>query len=201
MAHTLSVRQADRRSHLCSQISSNELTQREDELYRTWCLIFTSKSDGRQSRARYKSLRAPRWLSLVGHTKLNTWTPEQATNNSPDSGPFISKFTTNSSLSDYCYEMHDHLLLQWSKDGKLPHERISYSQFPIYADRLRELRIYMDSQQPTGLRALWKDRRNSNTYYTFWFVTIFGSLSVFLAACALAVGIAQTWAAFRQLDS
>jgi len=95
--------------------------------------------------------------------------------------------------------MSDHLLLRWSPDGKLPHERISYSQFPIYADRLRELRTYMDSQQPTGLRALWKDRRNSNTYYTFWFVTIFGTLSVFLATCALAVSIAQTWAAFRQV--
>jgi len=57
----------------------------------------------------------------------------------------------------------------------------------------------MDSQQPKGLRALWKDRRNSNTYYTFWFVTIFGTCSVFLATCALAVGIAQTWAAFKQL--
>ena len=144
-------------------------------------------------------------------TPTSPTAPEQVTNNSPDAGPLGSKFTSPSpptasnpaskNSTSYCLEKQDHLLLQWSPDGKLPHERISYSQFPIYAHRLRELRTYMDSQQPTGLRALWKDRRNSNTYYTFWFVAIFGSLSVFLATCALAVGIAQTWAAFRGLDT
>ena len=187
-------------SHLCNHLTSTELTRREDEIYRTWCLLFTSKTTPRTSLSRYTSLRAPRWLSLLAHTRLSTWTASQATNSSPDAGPLLSTFTPSSNLQEFCFEPSDHLLLRWSKDSKkLPHERISYSQFPIYADRLRELRTYMDSQQPTGLRALWKDRRNSNTYYTFWFVTIFGTLSVFLATCALAVSIAQTWAAFRQV--
>lgn len=181
-------------------MTSDELTDREDEIHRTWCLIFTSKTNSRACFSRYTSLKAPRWLSLLGHRRLSTWNAEQATNSSPDTGPLLSTFArSSSSLKDYCLEMSDHVLMRWSPDGKLPHERISYSQFPIYADRLRELRTYMDSQQPTGLRALWKDRRNSNTYYTFWFVTIFGTLSVFLATCALAVSIAQTWAAFRQV--
>lgn len=189
-------------NHLTGYIPSDSLTLREDELYRTWCLIFTSKTTPRASLTRYLSLKSPLWLSLLAHTSLNTWTAEQATHNTyPSPTPPLSNLLPPKNLKRFSDEPSDHLLLQWSKDGskKLPHERISYSQFPVYGDRLRELRVYMDSQQPTGLRALWKDRRNSNTYYTFWFVTIFGSLSVFLAAGALAVGIAQTWAAFRQV--
>lgn len=182
-------------------MSSNDLTGREDEIYRTWCLFFTSKTTERTAIARYRSVTAPRWLSLLAHPRLSSFTAEQATNSSPDNGPPLSTFMRFSSLKEYCFETSDHLLLRWSKNNRLPHERISYSQFPIYAGRLRELRTYMDSQQPTGLRALWKDRRNSNTYYTFWFVTIFGSLSVFLATCALAVSIAQTWASFKQVNS
>lgn len=195
-------------------MTSSELTRREDEIYRTWCLIFTSKSTPRTSFSRYTTLKAPRWLSLLAHARLSTWTAEQATNSSPDKYPPLSLFTrpssfpvpsffpssapTTSSLKSFDLFTSDHLLLRWSPNSKLPHSRISYSQFPVYGARLRELRTYMDSQQPTGLRALWKDRRNSNGYYTFWFVTIFGTLSVFLATCALAVSIAQTWAAFRQ---
>lgn len=118
-----------------------------------------------------------------------------------DSSPELSQFMDKSTLSIFCFEIQDHLLRRWSKPGKFFGERVSYSQFPIYGDRLRELRAYMDNQKPKGLRALWRDRRNSNTYYTFWFVTIFGSLSIFLATCGLAVSVAQTWATFHTIQN
>lgn len=116
----------------------------------------------------------------------------QEVHESFEAGAELSRFMDKSALYKFCFEIRDHLLLRWSKSGKGVSERISYSQFPIYGDRLRELRTFMDTQQPKGLRALWRDKRNSNTYYPFWFVALFGSLSVFLAACALAVLIAQT---------
>jgi hypothetical protein len=79
-------------------------------------------------------------------------------------------------------------------------EPLLYSQFPLFETRLRQLRHYMDSQKPRGLRQLWKDNRDSLNYYTFWGVIIFGVLSVVLAMFSLAVSVAQTVAAFRSLN-
>lgn len=140
-------------------------------------------------------------MSLLANSQLGTWDAEQEIRDFSETAPKLSRFMDKSLTSSYCFETRDHLLFRLSKRGSLPHERLSYSQFPAYAARLRELRAYMDAQKPKGLRALWRDRRDSNTYYTFWFVAIFGSLSVLLATCALAVSIAQTWATFHTLPS
>ena len=77
---------------------------------------------------------------------------------------------------------------------------LEYSSFPIYEGRLRELRAYMDSSKPQGLRQLFRDNRDSLTYYTFWGVIVFGTLSVVLALFSLAVSAAQTVAGFRSLQ-
>jgi len=44
--------------------------------------------------------------------------------------------------------------------------RILFGQFPIMETRLRQLRLYMDSQKPRGIRQLWADNRDSLNYYT-----------------------------------
>lgn len=160
-------------------------------------MLFTSNCTEKKSRQYYEKLKAPKWLSLLAHSGPEIWSSEQMIHELSDADPDLSSFTGKSTSSKYYFETRDHLRFRWSEPGKSLHERISFSQFPIYGDRLRALRAYMDTQQPKGLRALWRDRRNSNTYYTFWFVAIFGSLSVFLATCALAVSIAQTWATFH----
>lgn len=186
---------------MSTEVAFGERQRREKEISATWSIIFTSNNSEAKAQKCYEKLRAPRWLNLLAHSRLGTWSPQQEICEVPESGPTMSKFSGQSEPSSFCFETRDHLLLQWSKDRKQPHERVSYSRFPIYENRLRELRSYMDSQQPKGLGALWRDRRNSNTYYTFWFVTIFGTLSVFLGTCALAVSIAQTWAQFRSIPS
>ncbi|KAE9379579.1 hypothetical protein N431DRAFT_553742 [Stipitochalara longipes BDJ] len=78
---------------------------------------------------------------------------------------------------------------------------ISYELFPIYQNRLRELRHYMDNQKPRGLRQLWKDNRDSLNYYTFWGVIVFGGLSLLLALLSLAMSVAQAVASFRALTT
>jgi hypothetical protein len=78
--------------------------------------------------------------------------------------------------------------------------QLSYSQFPVFETRLRQLSQYMSSQKPRGVVQLWKDNRDSINYYTFWGVIIFGGLSVFLAFLSLAVSVAQTVASFRALN-
>ena len=76
----------------------------------------------------------------------------------------------------------------------------SYSEFHFFEDRIRQLVFYMDSQKPQGIRQLWRDKRDTLNYYTFWGVIIFGGLSVFLALFSLAVSIAQTVAGYRALN-
>jgi hypothetical protein len=75
-----------------------------------------------------------------------------------------------------------------------------YIDFPIFEDRLRQLRHYMDTQKPRTFRQMWKDKRDTSNYFTFWAVMIFGSLSVLLALLSLAVSIAQTVASFKALN-
>jgi hypothetical protein len=75
-----------------------------------------------------------------------------------------------------------------------------YIDFPIFEDRLRQLRHYMDTQKPRNFRQMWKDKRDTSNYFTFWAVMIFGSLSVLLALLSLAVSIAQTVASFKALN-
>ncbi|KAI9647141.1 hypothetical protein NHQ30_003524 [Ciborinia camelliae] len=85
---------------------------------------------------------------------------------------------------------------------KSKHDRstMAYSNFGMFEDRVRELRQYMDSQKPHGLRELLRDSRDALSYYTFMGVIIFGLLTVFLALASFLVAVAQTYAAFKALD-
>jgi hypothetical protein len=75
-----------------------------------------------------------------------------------------------------------------------------YIDFPIFEDRLRQLRYYMDTQKPRTFRQIWKDKRDTLNYFTFWAVMIFGGLGVLLAFLSLAVSIALTVASFKALN-
>jgi hypothetical protein len=76
---------------------------------------------------------------------------------------------------------------------------VSYAEFPLFETRLRELRQYIDSVKPRNFRQLWKDNRDSLSYWTFWYVILFGVITVLLSLFSLTVGIAQTMASFRAL--
>jgi len=58
----------------------------------------------------------------------------------------------------------------------------------------------MDLQKPSSFWRLWKDKRDTLSYYTFRTVIIFGGLSIVLAFFSLGVSVAQTYAAFKALD-
>ena len=74
-----------------------------------------------------------------------------------------------------------------------------FASFQRFGDRLREIAFYMDNQKPKGWSQMWKDRRDRVQHVTFWAVLVFGSVSVVLALVGIAVGSAQTVAAFRAL--
>ena len=75
----------------------------------------------------------------------------------------------------------------------------SFSHFPRFGNRLRELKFYMDNQKPTGWYQMWKDKRDKAQHVTFWAVLIFGSISIVLALISVAVSSAQTAAAFKSI--
>ena len=75
----------------------------------------------------------------------------------------------------------------------------SFSHFPRFSSRLREIKFYMDNQKPSGWYQMWKDKRDRVQYVTFWAVLVFGTISIVLALISIAVSSAQTVAAFRSV--
>lgn len=75
----------------------------------------------------------------------------------------------------------------------------SFSHFPCFSSRLREIKCYMDNQKPSGWYQMWKDKRDRVQHVTFWAVLVFGTISITLALISIAVSSAQTVAAFRSV--
>ena len=76
----------------------------------------------------------------------------------------------------------------------------SFSDFPRFGSRLREVKFYMDNQKPSEGYQMWKDKRDRVQYVTFWAVLVFGTISIVLALVSIAVSSAQTVAAFRSVQ-
>lgn len=181
------------------ELSEADRAGRAHEIFRTLCLLLGTTTSNRRLRRIYGNLEAPRWLSLLADSSINTWSAEQEAHELPSSSPPLARFNLSrkDGSNEFCAETSYHLVTCTSESKKSSDKKMAYSHYPYYEHRLRELRAYMDSQQPKGLKALWKDSRNSNAYYTFWFVIYFGGLTVFLGICALGVAIAQAWAQFQ----
>ncbi|KAL9104086.1 MAG: hypothetical protein Q9163_000938 [Psora crenata] len=65
----------------------------------------------------------------------------------------------------------------------------SQDDFPLLGQRLKKLQDFNLRQQPSRLRDLWRDRRSPLTWYTFWVVLIFGSVSILITFLQLIVAI------------
>ena len=102
-------------------------------------------------------------------------------------------------IHDTCHDVSQHLhkgLSEYHLEMKVGYK---YSLFPHFAGRIRDLRQFMDTRQPKGLRGLWRDSRDSLTFYTFWGVIIFGLASILLGVLSLIASIVQAWASVRSL--
>jgi hypothetical protein len=76
----------------------------------------------------------------------------------------------------------------------------SFSSYPTFGKRLRDLKDYLDRQKPRTLKQIFKDRRDTVSYITFWVVIVVGGLSIILTLISIAVSSAQTVAAFEALN-
>lgn len=87
-------------------------------------------------------------------------------------------------------------------DGNHPRltHAASYKQFPTYERKIRILKSYMAQQKARTLRDLWRDRRDTLSWYTFWAVLVVGGAGIILTLASLGVSTAQTVAAFKALN-
>lgn len=187
---------------ICGETGELEHFERTSEIFRTWRMIFTSNTGGRESHRIYAKLAAPRWLRLLAASDFHTSLANEETEPFIVEAQPLSKFGLDreNNSTRYCLETSIHLREHQKQINKKFHNELTYPLFPHYGDRLRTIRAYMDSQRPSGFKALWVDKRDLHAYYTFWLVIMFGALSVLLAMFALATTIAQTWAQFQSLS-
>lgn len=96
-------------------------------------------------------------------------------------------------------EIQDHLLahLCGSKTVVLPtlcKEREFYRlgrDFPILRSRIAILQQLIADLKPRGWKEIWKDKRDSAQWYTFWAVIIFGGAGIMLAFIQTVLQAAQ----------
>ena len=63
--------------------------------------------------------------------------------------------------------------------------------FPILHSRLAILAKQVDGAKPRGWKELWRDKRDSAQWVTFWAVIIIGSLGLLLALLQVIIGVLQ----------
>ncbi|KAH7400441.1 hypothetical protein BKA64DRAFT_708120 [Cadophora sp. MPI-SDFR-AT-0126] len=167
-----------------SQPFSGGPYQLNEEVRRTWAFLFATNSSFEK--------RCEDYASVDGNSLMVDSNPYHLLK----SYQHLRKRHLGEDMDNYRYEGYRDVFKAARNKALVP-----YAQFPVFENRLRQLRHYMDSQKPRGIRQLWKDKRDTLNYYTFWGVIIFGSLSIFLAFFSLAVSIAQTVASFKALNA
>lgn len=158
------------------------------ELASTYSLLFRSHSDTyKKNVAEYGRLPSPQWLRVFYGDHGGPLSQSIAEN--------LSYFTMSKRQSRVS-DIEFHLA---GLDRRLPPTQL-FDEYPIWGDRLRMLKAYMDSQKPKGIRGLWQDKRDGLQWYTFWLVVIVGSASVFLSALSLVASVLQTVGTYRGLE-
>ncbi|KAK4200759.1 hypothetical protein QBC40DRAFT_253763 [Triangularia verruculosa] len=99
--------------------------------------------------------------------------------------------------------LHDPLLKDlckglWPLKDSLPEPKSVYylpNDFPMLSAKLDYLYNRLSQAEPTTLRQLWRDTRNTNQWYTFWAVIFYGTLGLVLAVVQTGLGAAQVYLA------
>ncbi|KAK4941379.1 hypothetical protein LTR10_018648 [Elasticomyces elasticus] len=158
-----------------------------DELSDTYSLLFRSRRDAYKENIReYGLLPVPQWLRVCYGDEKGTLSERIAR----DMSWFLHPKRPRVSDIEYHLQNADKRLLPTQL----------FERYRIWGDRLRELKAYMDSQKPGGIRGLWADKRDSGQWYTFWAVLIIGGLGLLISFLGLVAGIVQAVASFKALN-
>ena len=149
-----------------------------DHLLTTYGFLFYSPGGFYDAVSEYNKLDPPTWLSSMNVS--------------------LSQLTKGRPLiGDPKYHLGNAAQPQFTGENT---NLMRFDDCGIFENRVRVLKAFMDMQKPSGLRALWRDKRDSGQWYTFWLVSILGGISIVLALASLAVSIAQTVASFQALN-
>lgn len=183
-------------------IPEKELHLAALEVVRTWSFLFHGVNE-RKIRSRYGKLSLPKWTrEYLGHEYFPDLLRSPNANPSALENGLLApqldlKYVLGKGADHVCHDVQQHLHKHLHKYNVSKKGGYRYDLFPLFSERIRDLREYMDRNEPRTLKGLWKDRRNTLGFYTFWIAALFGTASIFLAAFSLAVSVAQTWAAFN----
>ena len=178
-----------------------------EELRLTYQFLFGSFDDlqaARTIKKLYGQLDAPPWITEYrptkkvtnGHHRARRWLRWRRT---------LADYVDVNNVDMYTdigsHLCHTHIHAS-SADGNHPRltQVASYKQFPTYERNIRILKSYMAQQRARTLRDLWRDRRDTLSWYTFWAVLVVGGAGLILTLASLGVSTAQTVAAFKALN-
>lgn len=71
--------------------------------------------------------------------------------------------------------------------------------FPILAERIAVLQEFVGAPKSSGIKAVWKDRRNKKDWYTFWAVVFYGTAGLILGTIQTVLQAVQTAQSLKPL--
>ena len=170
----------------CSHYPNAPLNKIFLDVSDTYSLLFRSRKDTYQENlAEYRRLPLPKWVRTCAQNTSKVSSGETLFAVTDE----IGKRTLMSDIEYHIADLH----------RKLPPSQL-FEKYGIFEDRLRELKAYMDSQKPGGISALWRDKRDTLQWYTFWAVIIIGSLGLCLSFLGLIVTTIQTIGTYRGIE-
>ena len=119
----------------------------------------------------YESSPAPAWMTVFGRSILRPLGP-----NTCNFSQLVAGFGEDMRMyikskktlcADMTYQVSGHEMDYPLLDSYTKLDSHMYFSYPEFEDRLRILRAYMDSKKPKGFRGLWRDKRDTYSYYTF----------------------------------
>jgi hypothetical protein len=166
---------------------TNRTNGKNEELPITYALLFSDGS-GNPNLKEYGQLPIPPWLRVFYGDDSGLLPSDRAKDMS---------YILDSNLP-LCKDVEFHLKPDLDQPQIADIQVIE--KYAMFGHRLRVLKAFLDSQKPRGLVGMWKDRRDSEKWHTFWAVLIIGGVSLILGFFTLIVSIAQTIASFKALN-
>jgi hypothetical protein len=83
------------------------------------------------------------------------------------------------------------------------HDREIYdlsSDFPVLKSRIAVLLRHLSTKRPRTWRELWRDKRDSASWFTFWAVLFFGGIGIILAFMQVILQILQVALQMKQMS-
>jgi hypothetical protein len=178
-------------------------TRLEAEIFRTWGIVLGGCPAKKRKRLYWTKLTEspiiPYKKSEISHSDSSHWWQQHSGSDSEPKHVFLESFMHlgEGFAQGYRAPGEDRsFVLSRPRDSDA---KLRYSGFPIYGERLRILRAYMDDHKPQNLRQLLIDNRDKLSYYTFVVAVFAGTVTVLLAFSTVVIAITQTVAAYRAL--